>query len=92
MALLEAARAFDAWGVRPPVDVWLCWFGSHERGMYGSTAFALAHQDLAVLQRIPGVGKKSAQRMVLDIGDKLGLPASLAQKPAIPHMRPFHSG
>lgn len=39
---------------------------------------ALAHQDLTVLQRIPGVGKKSAQRMVLDIGDKLGLPASLA--------------
>ncbi len=46
VALLEAARAFDAWGQRPPVDVWLCWFGSHERGMYGSTSFALAHQDL----------------------------------------------
>ena len=34
-------------------------------------------QDLAALQRIPGVGKKSAQRMALEIGDKLGTPAAL---------------
>ncbi|WP_026461096.1 Holliday junction branch migration protein RuvA [Schaalia suimastitidis] len=38
---------------------------------------AVAHSDLATLQRIPGVGKKSAQRMALDIGDKLGVPAHL---------------
>lgn len=38
---------------------------------------AVARQDLTVLQRIPGVGKKSAQRMVLDIGDRLGVPAAL---------------
>ena len=31
----------------------------------------------AALQRIPGVGKKSAQRMALEIGDKLGTPAAL---------------
>lgn len=36
---------------------------------------AVSEGDLATLQRIPGVGRKSAQRMVLDIGDKLGLPA-----------------
>ena len=34
---------------------------------------AVSNQDLTVLQRIPGVGRKSAQRMVLEIGDKLGL-------------------
>lgn len=38
---------------------------------------AVRDQDLAALQRIPGIGKKSAQRMVLEIGDKLGTPAHL---------------
>ena len=33
---------------------------------------AVANQDEKMLTRIPGVGKKSAQRMILDIGDKLG--------------------
>lgn len=32
---------------------------------------AISSEDLAVLQRIPGIGKKSAQRMVLEIGGKL---------------------
>ena len=38
---------------------------------------AVRDQDLTALQRIPGVGKKSAQRMALEIGDKLGTPAAL---------------
>lgn len=38
---------------------------------------AVRDQDLNALQRIPGVGKKSAQRMALEIGDKLGTPAAL---------------
>ena len=38
---------------------------------------AVRDQDLSALQRIPGVGKKSAQRMALEIGDKLGTPAAL---------------
>lgn len=38
---------------------------------------AVGSSDLAALQRIPGVGKKTAQRMVLEIGDKLG-PAAVA--------------
>ena len=38
---------------------------------------AVRDQDLATLQRIPGVGKKSAQRMALEIGDKLGSSAAL---------------
>lgn len=35
---------------------------------------AVAGGDEAALQRIPGVGKKSAQRMLIEIGDKLGAP------------------
>ncbi len=38
---------------------------------------AVSRSDLTVLQRIPGVGKKSAQRLVLEIGDKLGSAAVL---------------
>lgn len=42
---------------------------------------AVRDQDLTSLQKIPGVGKKSAQRMVLEIGDKLGIPAHLDAQP-----------
>lgn len=45
---------------------------------------AVASNDLAALQRIPGVGRKSAQRMVLEIGDKLGVVADLPTGGAAP--------
>lgn len=38
---------------------------------------AVRDQNMTLLQKIPGVGKKSAQRMVLEIGDKLGIPAHI---------------
>lgn len=46
VALLEAARALDSTGRRPPVDTTMCWFGSEERGLYGSSVFVLSHQEL----------------------------------------------
>ena len=49
---------------------------------------AVRDQDLATLQRIPGVGKKSAQRMALEIGDKLGTPAVLPGVDAAPAPAP----
>ncbi len=49
VALLEAAQVLDAAGVRPPVDTVFAWFGSHERGLYGSSVFANANAGL--LQR-----------------------------------------
>ena len=49
---------------------------------------AVRDQDLATLQRIPGVGKKSAQRMALEIGDKLGIPAALPGAEATPAPAP----
>lgn len=38
---------------------------------------AVAGEDLKELSRIPGVGKKTAQRLVLEIGEKLGTPQPL---------------
>ena len=35
---------------------------------------AVAEADHAALQRVPGIGKKGAQRIVLEIGEKLGPP------------------
>jgi hypothetical protein len=44
-ALVEVARALDRSRTRPPVDLVLVWFGSHERGLYGSSNFTARHSD-----------------------------------------------
>jgi len=46
VVLLEVARVLDAARVRPPVNLVLAWFGSHERGLYGSSNFLSTHQEL----------------------------------------------
>jgi hypothetical protein len=46
VALLEVARALDEARSILPVDTYIVWFGSHERGIYGSANFAVAHQEL----------------------------------------------
>jgi len=43
---------------------------------------AVATEDLAALQRVPGIGRKGAQRIVLELGDRLGPPASAPGTPA----------
>lgn len=35
---------------------------------------AVATEDLAALKRVPGIGQKGAQRIVLELGDRLGAP------------------
>lgn len=55
VTLLEVARVLDASRTQPPVDLYLCWFNSHERGLYGSTNWVPRHQEvldraLAMLQ------------------------------------------
>lgn len=45
-ALLEVARVLDDVRRRPPVDLLVAFFGSHERGLYGSSCFVLNHQEL----------------------------------------------
>ena len=36
---------------------------------------AVAGEDYDTLQRVPGIGRKGAQRIVLELGDRLGAPA-----------------
>jgi holliday junction DNA helicase RuvA len=45
---------------------------------------AVAGEDLAALKRVPGIGHKGAQRIVLELGDRLGAPVGSgpAQAPA----------
>ncbi|GAA4433395.1 Holliday junction branch migration protein RuvA [Georgenia halophila] len=43
---------------------------------------AVAASDLAALQRVPGIGKKGAQRLVLEVGEKLGPPGGDVPVPA----------
>lgn len=43
---------------------------------FSPTAFAeaVAREDVALLSSIPGVGKKTAQRIIIELKDKLGVP------------------
>lgn len=44
---------------------------------------AVAAEDLGALQRVPGIGRKGAQRLVLELGDRLGsVPSSGAERAA----------
>lgn len=36
---------------------------------------AVVDEDFGALQRVPGIGRKGAQRIVLELGDRLGAPA-----------------
>lgn len=46
-------------------------------------ADALAHEDVALLSSVPGIGKKTAQRMILDLKDRLSVSGALTvTKPA----------
>lgn len=45
-ALLEVARALNRAWVVPDVDLILVWFGSHERGLYGSYNFTAHNSEL----------------------------------------------
>ncbi|MGV0634110.1 Holliday junction branch migration protein RuvA [Mycolicibacillus trivialis] len=43
---------------------------------------AIADSDITALTRVPGVGKRSAERMVLELRDKIGAVAGVAAGPA----------
>lgn len=40
--------------------------------------FAVAQEDLAALVRVPGIGRKGASRLVLELGDRLGPPTTMS--------------
>lgn len=43
---------------------------------------AVAEEDLATLTRVPGIGRKGAQRIVLELKDRLGPPVTSRATPA----------
>jgi Holliday junction DNA helicase RuvA len=45
----------------------------------------IARGDAALLTHIPGVGKKTAERLMLDLKDKLGVGLDLVSYPALTH-------
>ncbi len=45
---------------------------------------AIAREESAVLQRVPGIGKKTAERIMFQLRDKMDLTADIA---AVPYMR-----
>ncbi len=47
-------------------------------------ADAIAREDVRKLSSIPGVGKKTAERICLELRDKLALPAAATATPAVP--------
>ncbi len=64
VALLEVARVLDVARIRPELDVYLVWFGCHERGMHGSPHFAATHQE--VLDRALAIIELDALARPLD--------------------------
>jgi Holliday junction DNA helicase RuvA len=45
---------------------------------------AVATEDLTALQRVPGIGRKGAQRLVLELADRLGAPTGAVAAAAAP--------
>jgi Holliday junction DNA helicase RuvA len=44
---------------------------------------AVAAEDLTALTKVPGIGRKGAQRIILDLKDRLGAPASVPARDPI---------
>lgn len=44
---------------------------------------AVTGQDLAALCKVPGIGRKGAQRLVLELADRLSAPAAGVEGPAV---------
>ncbi|MEI7025268.1 Holliday junction branch migration protein RuvA [Paenibacillus sp. y28] len=67
-------RLMDVSGIGPKVGLGILSGGSPE-----AVVAAIQQEDIGFLTKLPGIGKKTAQRMILDLKDKLaGLPAALS--------------
>jgi holliday junction DNA helicase RuvA len=66
-------RLLEVSGIGPRVALGILSGGRPE-----AVAAAIQQEDVVFLTRLPGIGKKTAQRMILDLKDKLGgLPVAL---------------
>lgn len=63
-------KLLDVSGIGPRVAL-----GVLSAGKPDAIAAAIQTENLTFLTKLPGIGKKTAQRMVLDLKDKLGLAA-----------------
>ncbi|WP_276352803.1 Holliday junction branch migration protein RuvA [Cohnella caldifontis] len=68
-------RLLDVSGIGPKVAL-----GVLSGGRPETIAAAIQQENLSFLTKLPGIGRKTAQRMILDLKDKLGsgLPAAAA--------------
>jgi Holliday junction DNA helicase RuvA len=72
-------RLIDVSGIGPKVAI-----GILSGGAPDAVIAAIQQEDVMFLTRLPGIGKKTAQRMILDLKDKLaGLPVSSAASAAV---------
>ena len=45
---------------------------------------AVAHDDVKTLTAVPGIGQKGAQRIILELRDRIGAPGSVARSSSVP--------
>lgn len=45
---------------------------------------AVAHEEFTILEQVPGIGRKGAQRIVLELKDRIGNPIARANSPTSP--------
>lgn len=62
-------KLLDVSGIGPKVALGVLAGGRPE-----TVAAAIQQENVAFLTKLPGIGKKTAQRMILDLKDKLGTP------------------
>ncbi|SDT30525.1 Holliday junction DNA helicase subunit RuvA [Paenibacillaceae bacterium GAS479] len=67
-------KLLDVSGIGPRVAVGILAGGRPE-----AVIAAIHREDLSFLTRLPGIGKKTAQRMILDLKDKLQLSAAAVE-------------
>lgn len=70
-------KLLDVSGIGPRVAI-----GILSGGKPQDIAAAVQQENIAFLTKLPGIGRKTAQRMILDLKDKLGSIASIGDGPS----------